>query len=210
MRRGIGLAALICGFFGTGASAEVVSETLTFTDEYSIFLPYSGFDPSLGTLTGVEAVLEGMANLDSGEITGTIGGEWPDLFVAAADGFLTVRGPGPIKLSSPLLDGLWVSCYPKDFCTVTYPSERGFTFEDTDSAEILTGFEAPGGLDLMLTTWAFTASGTLVSGPTTRWLASGSVTLEYAYDPAPVPLPAGLPLMIAGLGGLGLMARRRS
>ena len=40
---------------------------------------------------------------------------------------------------------------------------------------------------------------------TSIYAASGSWTLD---DPAPIPLPAGLPLLAAGLGALGLLRWR--
>jgi len=213
MRRGIGLVALCCGFLGSGASAEVATEMLSFTEEHSILLPYDGFDPSLGSLTGVRAVLEGAASIAEGEVTGTTGGEFPDLFATFVEGYLSVGGAGLIRLSG-FLDGVQVSCFldpaRSATCTVAYPGLSGQRFSDSDTAKLVSDFEKSGSLDLRLTTIAHAASGALVSGPTTRWLATGNVTLEYVYDPAPVPLPAGLPLLMAGLGVLGLAARRRS
>lgn len=121
MKTGIGLAAMICGIIGSGAAAEMVTETLTFTDEYSIFLPYDGFDSGLGTLTGVLAVLDGTASIADGEVTGTFGGEFPDLFSTFVEGYFQVNGSGLIWLSS-FLDGYPVSCfpalYPSGTCTV--------------------------------------------------------------------------------------------
>ena len=44
-------------------------------------------------------------------------------------------------------------------------------------------------------------------------VVSGSFTITYTYDdgvtPAPIPLPAGAPLLVAGLGGLALLRKKR-
>jgi hypothetical protein len=135
MKSGIGVVFLASGFIGSVAMADVVTETLTFTDAFSAVLEYSGFDASLGTLTGVKAVLDGRAIIAGGQITGTTGGEWPDLFSVYADGYLTVSGSGLIRLYS-YLRGVPVSCHPSDVCTVTYPGLDDF-LADMDSAEIL-------------------------------------------------------------------------
>jgi hypothetical protein len=47
------------------------------------------------------------------------------------------------------------------------------------------------------------------TGPTGAGYAYGNVNFDRAVD-APIPLPAALPLLLAGLGGLGLVRGRRA
>ncbi|WP_424970397.1 VPLPA-CTERM sorting domain-containing protein [Dinoroseobacter sp. S76] len=48
-------------------------------------------------------------------------------------------------------------------------------------------------------------------GTASRGLARFITEVQFGLDPvAPIPLPAGLPLLLAGLGGLGLLRRRRA
>ena len=198
--------------------ADVVTETLTFSDEGSIFLlPYLGFDSGLGTLTAVEASLIGTASIAEGEITGLTDDDGGFLssfiFEGFIVGYINVAFYGPNRLGEPNIDFMEYSCGTPDgsgICTATYGGLSGAAFDDADSATNLAAFEQAGFLWARVGSDPFPYVGTLIDGPTTRWLATGNVTLEYVYDPAPVPLPAGLPLLMAGLGVLGLAARRRS
>lgn len=61
--------------------------------------------------------------------------------------------------------------------------------------------------------WAFADSGGPL-GPLQATIAITSSVHNYSIDlddtgATPVPLPAGLPLLLAGVGGLGLMAQRK-
>ncbi|MEM1078489.1 MAG: VPLPA-CTERM sorting domain-containing protein [Pseudomonadota bacterium] len=48
-------------------------------------------------------------------------------------------------------------------------------------------------------------------GTASRGLARFITEVQFGLDPvAPIPLPAGLPLLLAGLGGLGLLRSRRA
>lgn len=54
----------------------------------------------------------------------------------------------------------------------------------------------------------------VVSAPTDSSLVTGSFSISYTYDDgippaAPIPLPAGAPLLVAGLGGLALLRKKR-
>lgn len=102
----------------------------------------------------------------------------------------------------------------------TYEGEDGgttaeLTFEDgappVGGSAILSGTFAP--IDMLSTvfgemaagTWFLTIGDDVSSDP--KRLDSYSVTVNGTASP--VPLPAGLPLMLLGLGGIGLVARKR-
>ena len=60
-------------------------------------------------------------------------------------------------------------------------------------------------------TWSLSFQGTTIVSPTGGDFGSSeSVDFTLEQEAAVVPLPAGLPLMLAGLAGLGLLARRRA
>ena len=81
----------------------------------------------------------------------------------------------------------------------------------TDDDNVITGdnlsntFEVPGFDAIQSLSFTLFDAGEGASG------AIDNLTFEAAggTGPAPIPVPAALPLMLAGLGGLGLMARRR-
>ena len=60
-------------------------------------------------------------------------------------------------------------------------------------------------------TWSLSFQGTMIVSPTNgNFGSSESVDFTLEQESSVVPLPAGLPLMLAGLAGLGLLARRRA
>lgn len=120
----------------------------------------------------------------------------------------TLAGPvsGPATLDFRM--GQW-SGFPATL-------ELTFTFNGTALATILSteayyGTPEYGSRDVsaLITSGANTLSviaTALSGGPTTY--SVGEVQLTYATT-APVPLPATLPLLLAGFAGLGILARRR-
>lgn len=59
-------------------------------------------------------------------------------------------------------------------------------------------------------TWSLSFQGTTIVSPTGgEFGSSEAVDFTVAEDSTVIPLPAGLPLLLTGLGGLVLLARRR-
>jgi len=56
---------------------------------------------------------------------------------------------------------------------------------------------------------SFASLGITATSPISLAFGSNEVNLSFSPLLAPVPLPAGLPLLLAGIGGLGFMARRK-
>jgi hypothetical protein len=54
------------------------------------------------------------------------------------------------------------------------------------------------------------AFGQLCPNNSYSWIEQGPATFTYAAPPSTVPLPAGLPLLFAGLGGLAIFRKRTS
>lgn len=212
--------ALIVGA-GTMASAATISFTSDLADQRTNFsgaaIGVQQFDASLGTLESVEISLEGRvsggARYESEDAApGSI-----DLNLAAMVS-LSTNALGQIIVTLPTIteivnvtafDGLF------DFAGTSGGSVAGLTSSDTKSTTLLSGFAefiGSGLVDLQLGGLGVstaTGPGNLTTGFQTY--AGGEVTVTYTYTdaPAPVPLPAGMPLMLLGMGALGLAAKRR-
>lgn len=83
----------------------------------------------------------------------------------------------------------------------------GFNLANIDVPQTLTNMtynELRTGNDIVLSTGDRITGGVTLSG------RSDSVSLDTQRDISAVPLPAGLPLLLAGLAGLGIAGRRRA
>jgi hypothetical protein len=202
------LATLVCGFLASNASALTMTQSQSFTSANSATLFFDGFTSSLGTLTGVTANLSGTATIAAGEISGTT--DEYDVFSGYITGVTRVLG-NTIFLYNRAY-GPNILCLGDPFCTDAYLSDT----EDLSDTLIRSNLEPfiDNGFMLFMTleTEFLSSSGKALGPPSTSWLSTGSVEITYTYDaPAnPVPLPAGLPLFLAGLGAMVAARRRRT
>lgn len=158
---------------------NVATETLVF----------SAFNPSLGTLTGVEFSLD--SSLSSPFCAGFIYCEdnisrSASVAVQGATNLQQGAAFGSFNFAdvSGLYDGL---------TTANYTGQGTF-------------------IDVVVTLSAILLGDEEQRADLVAWIADQTgqgLTLTYTYTPAATPLPASLPLFAAGLGGLGLFGWRR-
>lgn len=212
----------------TPALASSYDEVVNFTQTAATDLAFAGFDTSLGTLTGVTAMLSGTAYFDKdfsfisqttvvGEITGTTesfdnGFEIRNFFAGTV--FADIGVTGAITLSD-YRGGPGFDCETQsegESCTYSYDFPTEIEFADQASAASLTGFDSAFVLGFSIEKFIEVNIGVLdQTQPTGDWLANGSLKITYTYEEnvSPVPLPASLPLLAVAFGGLGLATRRR-
>ncbi|MEQ8900434.1 MAG: VPLPA-CTERM sorting domain-containing protein [Roseovarius sp.] len=94
---------------------------------------------------------------------------------------------------------------------INLPSVELEIFEDTLTGSQTSDTEMLGGLSSL--DLFGTVGGLTLGDGATAGLSAFSLTFDLAGTappPSPVPLPAGLPLLLAGLGGLALLRRRKT
>lgn len=199
--------ALLCGFLASNASALTMTQSQPFTSANSATLYFDGFTTSLGTLTGVTANLSGTATIAAGEISGTTGDY--DVFAGYIEGITRVIGNTLFLYDR--VNGPNVLCLGDTFCTDDYKSDTEDLVDTVSKSNLMPFIDTDFSLFLTLETEFDPSDGKASGPPSSEWLATGSVEITYTYDaPAnPVPLPAGLPLFLAGLGAMVVARRRR-
>lgn len=146
-----------------------------------------GFDPAAGTLTQAEITISG--SISNTFVIETEGEAFDETYSA---GF---RIEGPFGMVAAAADSVTVQCEFGRFCSET----RVLDASATDSRT----FTDPVDLAALIGT-PFLFEVVSADGGS----FAGSVSVTYAFTPSAVPLPAGLPLLLGGLGALGLIRRR--
>lgn len=185
------------------SSAEAATIGFSATDsgggviEFDSLLTLPLFDPSQGMLTGATLTYTAVASSGGDGVAGsgacavdasvTVTGDFSPFAFMVRD---TAASPGvacdpALEATAFLSDTLSVGPGDLDFLelvgTGTFALEVFGMFEPTNVVGFATGF-----------------------------FATAEITYRFdAVGPAPVPLPAGLPLLAAGMGLVGLTARRR-
>ena len=214
-----GVASLVAMTLGVPDGAR--ASTVSFTENWSNAGPslddtisLQKFNTALGTLTGVELILSGSAdlglnilNISGGAWTGTgtdccasivltgLGADTTSVGLNAT-GPMTVAGSGP-----PFSSQYFAGPNPTSLAASVNALAGEFALYEGAGTFLAT-------LDVNATTstWAPAVAGTFGGGGAS---GSGTVTVEYTYSSLATPLPAALPLLASGLGMMGFLARRR-
>jgi len=183
----------------------------TTTTDWSGALPFSQFDPALGTLTEVTLTLS--SNLDTimtvtnnggSSSSGTIKTELQISVWDPSKAFSFLGSQPVLDIIAPSRDytlGVGGS-YTSDLLTAS-----GSTTRDYTDSSILSEFTGLGSLSLSATTKTYSllanTGGNTTATQVTNAGADGFIT--YTYDSAPVAAPEPSMLAIFGFGAIGLV-----
>jgi hypothetical protein len=203
--RGTALAAAVAVMLlAPAAQAAVLTETSSRTGSGLVSL--AQFDPSLGTLTAMNVVLSTDYSFTAhftleGSYQPSSSSVYAETSVTSSAAFGVTSFGENLQCD---LDGVDANVS----CNVSFASSMPFSAHPSE-LKFFTGTGTVGFVFGTSLYWYVTGLGNPqslsdVSGPI------HSASLTYTYDPAAViPLPAGLPLLLGGIGVLGLIARRR-
>lgn len=221
-RFALAAALMVATATASGAATISFSDTVAVQPtNWSETASVNKFDPSLGTLTSVKFTL-------FGEVIGDASAESldasPSQVTLEVEARITATGPGlPGDLGvvipvTSVVENFTAFDGVNDFDGTSGASFTGLTGDDTvvnvyNDAATLAFFTGLGTADINLTgegTSSGSGSGNLITQFATS--AGGTITVEYTFDDgdmAPIPLPAGAPLLLGALAGLYLVRRRR-
>jgi hypothetical protein len=201
-------------------AASVTKSTVTVIDvaNHASTLSLAGFDTSLGTLTSVQfTVYSSVSGLLQAENKGS---KVSDIGLGTGgDLTLTIPGEAPIKVSS-VYSQSWTNVARWDR-TTDYAGASGRTESFTDKliAPVSTAvLNDQASLALYGSGSAFTVglTGKAVANSSgnvsyyTESSVSARATVTYTYTPAsPVPEPESYAMLLAGLGMMGVVLRKR-
>jgi hypothetical protein len=214
-----GVASLVAMTLGVPHGAY--ASTVSFSENWSNAGPslddtisLQKFNTALGTLTGVELILSGAADLGL-NILNVSGGAWTGTGTdCCASIILTGLGADTTSVALNATGTMTVSGTGPAFSTqyFTGPNPTSLAASVNALASELALYEGAGNflatLDVNATsiTWTPGVGETFGGGGAS---GSGTVTVEYTFTPLATPLPAALPLLASGLGMMGFLARRR-
>lgn len=219
--RKINILALVTALCSSSAFAS--TETFSYTTpnlsgNFNDAFTLSSFNTALGTLNSVEIALN-LSGYEAVQIFSTIG--TPQTFSnATASGTVTVTGPDGTKNSQtlnsgPAISGTALGLTPPAFYNITSFAGTEYTNSiSTASATNLSTYENAGSLSFTFAagngTYGFTPgnnNGTEFVGGSPN--VNGTISVDYNYTPAVVPLPPAIAMFAAGLLGLGASLRRK-
>lgn len=173
------------------------------------------FDTSLGTLTGVSISLFGSWSEEYTALAATGGGtaSGADLFATGSASFVSssigIFATGVSSKDGDAFSETIPPIYQQSIGGIWGPTNVTLVgalsaFEDNGAGTFDLTYNGTANFDTVIT------GGVLDGGVAFSWNLDATVTYTYDQALAPVPLPAAGWMLLACLGGLGLMAQRRS
>ena len=183
--------------------------TGTLTTDFDVAFAVAQFNPTLGTLTGVNATWAWRQDT-SGSLTNT--SATSQTFRFSASYFTELAGPGVSDFGQGnFYSNLALTLAPGASATLTPQSATGGGAVSFTNLAAFTGTGTTAVNCLTLDGTSFAGGGNNIA---TNLVTTGScsLSLEYVYTAAPVttvPEPTSLALVGLALAGAGLVARRR-